>query len=67
MALGALYLKKKKNISLYIINLMKYVNICLIHIEKHQMENRSIDVPSVNEVWSRDIRYVRTPSGFVYI
>jgi len=66
MRLEALYPKKKKNTSLQNKSHEVYKYL-LDPYWKTSNGNRSIDVPRVNEVWSGDITYVRTPSGFVYM
>ena len=66
MGLEALYPKKKKNTSLQNKSHEVYKYL-LDPYWKTSNGNRYIDVPRVNEVWSGDITYVRTSSGFVYM
>ena len=66
MGLEALYPKKKKNTSLQNKSHEVYKYL-LDPYWKTSNGNRSIDVPRVNEVWSGDITYIRTSSGFVYM
>ena len=66
MGLEALYPKKKKNTSLQNKFHEAYKYLLNPYWQTSNV-NRSIDVPRVNEVWSGDITYVRTPSGFVYM
>ena len=65
MGLEALYPKNKKNTSLQ----NKFHEVYKYLLDPYWQTsngNRFIDVPRVNEVWSGDITYIRTLSGFVW-
>ena len=66
MGIEALYPKKKKSISMQ----NKAHKIYPYLLEPYwQTTNgiRSVYIPKSNEVWSGDITYIRTPSGFMYM
>lgn len=66
MGLEAIFPKKKKNISIGN-KLHKIYPYLLETYWKSSNGNRSVYVPSSNEVWSGDITYIRTPNGFMYM
>ena len=66
MGIEALYPKKKKSISMQNKDHKIYPYLLTPY---WQISNgrRSVYVPQSNEVWSGDITYIRTPSGFMYM
>lgn len=66
MGIEALYPNKKKSISMQNKDHKIYPYLLAPY---WQISNgsRSIYVPRSNEVWSGDITYIRTPSGFMYM
>ena len=67
MGIEALYSKQKKSISTQ--NKAHKVHPYLLepYWQISKKGSKSVYVPRSNEVWSGDITYIRTPSGFMYM
>ena len=67
MGIEALYPKQKKSISTQ--NKAHKVHPYLLepYWQISKKDSKSVYVPRSNEVWSGDITYIRTPSGFMYM
>ena len=67
MGIEALYPKQKKSISTQ--NKAHKVHPYLLepYWQISKKGSKSVYVPRSNEVWSSDITYIRTPSGFMYM
>ena len=67
MGIDALYPKQKKSISTQ--NKAHKVHPYLLepYWQISKKGSKSVYVPRSNEVWSGDITYIRTPSGFMYM
>jgi putative transposase len=66
MGIEAIYPKKKKLTSVKD-NEHKVYNYLLDKYWAKSEDTRKVYVPNVNEVWSGDITYIRTNSGFMYL
>ena len=67
MGIEALYPKQKKSISTQNKAHKVYPYLLEPYWQTSQKGSKSVYVPRSNEVWSGDITYIRTPSGFMYM
>jgi len=67
MGIEALYPKKKKSISMQNKAHKIYPYLLEPYWQTSKKGSKSVYVPRSNEVWSGDITYIRTPSGFMYM
>ena len=67
MGIEALYPKQKKSISTQNKTHKVYPYLLEPYWQNATKGSRSVYVPRSNEVWSGDITYIRTPSGFMYM
>jgi len=67
MGIEALYPKKKKFISMQNKAHKIYPYLLEPYWQTSKKGSKSVYVPRSNEVWSGDITYIRTPSGFMYM
>ena len=67
MGIEALYPKQKKSISTQNKAHKVYPYLLEPYWQTFKKGNKSVYVPRSNEVWSGDITYIRTPSGFMYM
>ena len=67
LGLEAIRPKKKKLTSIKDREHKIYDYLLGIYWSADSKNNRTVNVPTVNEVWSGDITYVRTKSGFMYL
>ena len=67
MGIEALYPKQKKSISTQHKAHKVYPYLLEPYWQTSKKGSKSVYVPRSNEVWSGDITYIRTPSGFMYM
>ena len=67
MGIEALYPKQKKSISTQNKAHKVYPYLLEPYWQTSKKSSKSVYVPRSNEVWSGDITYIRTPSGFMYM
>jgi putative transposase len=67
MGIEALYPKQKKSISTQNKVHNVYPYLLEPYWQSSKKGSKSVYVPRSNEVWSGDITYIRTPSGFMYM
>ena len=67
MGIEALYPQQKKSISTQNKAHKVYPYLLEPYWQTSQKGSKSVYVPRSNEVWSGDITYIRTPSGFMYM
>ena len=67
MGIEALYPKQKKPISTQNKAHNVYPYLLEPYWQTSKKDSKSVYVPRSNEVWSGDITYIRTPSGFMYM
>ena len=67
MGIEALYPKQKKSIATQNKAHMAYPYLLEPYWQNAKKESKSVYVARSNEVWSGDITYIRTPSGFMYM
>ena len=67
MGIEALYPKQKKSISTQHKAHKVYPYLLEPYWQTSKKGSKSVYVPRSNEVWSSDITYIRTPSGFMYM
>jgi putative transposase len=67
MGIEALYPKQKKSISTQNKAHKVYPYLLEPYWQTSKKGSKSVYVPRSNEVWSGDITYIRTPSGFMYM
>ncbi len=67
MGIEALYPKQKKSISTQNKAHKVYPYLLEPYWQTSKKGSQSVYVPRSNEVWSGDITYIRTPSGFMYM
>lgn len=67
MGIEALYPKQKKSISTQNKAHKIYPYLLETYWQTSKKVSKSVYVPRSNEVWSGDITYIRTPSGFMYM
>lgn len=67
MGIEALYPKQKKSISTQNKVHKVYPYLLEPYWQSSKKGSKSVYVPRSNEVWSGDITYIRTPSGFMYM